>query len=245
MRLGTTNSLTVLRFRFLAFAAFGIALAVAGFFPTYFRPLLIDNASFASIYHVHGLFGAAWLILFLCQTLFVQNGRLALHRSAGILGIGVVLGVMITLPWVAYEEVSNQLRGDQGTTDFVLGPVLDALTFGVLTGVGFMKRKDPNAHKRWMLLATVLLLWVAWVRLRYYFPAFPHNFNVFSFGLGMAPIPVFWLLDRMTTGAVHPVLLWGGIGLLLEQGLQLLFFGTQGWSALAHAVYQALTHLLA
>jgi hypothetical protein len=89
-----------------------------------------------------------------------------------------------------------------------------------------------------MLLATILLLWVAWARIRYYFPAFPGNFEVFGFVFAMAPIPLFIWLEWRARRRVHPVLLFGGMGLIAQQGLQVLFYGSDSWSYLARHAFE-------
>jgi hypothetical protein len=44
--------------------------------------------------------------------------------------------------------------------------------------------------------------------------------------------------DRFVRGAVHPVLLFAGGGLILEQSFELLVFDTPFWRATAEALFE-------
>lgn len=225
---------------YLIFGVIGVFVSLIGFFPTYFRPVLIEARTFPAIFHLHGFFGAAWVLLFLTQTLLIRSRQRAVHRRLGFAGGIVALGVVLTLPLVAYTQISMDIAAGGGKVSNVLGPTLDSLMFAFLVTCGIALRRNPGSHKRFMFLATTLLLWVAWVRWRYFFPEFPGNFTFFGFFLAMSPIPVLWLYEWKTLGRIHPVLLFGGLALLLQQGLQVLTSESELWASLAQVLFERL-----
>jgi len=208
---------------YLRFAILGIAITIIGFVPTYFRPLS-EGSSFALLYHVHGLFAASWLILFLVQSFLINKHNPKLHMKLGFLGAFIATGVVISLHRVGFVTATRELQtgAGLGSQTFLGSGLLDPLTIGALITVAMIFRKKPEVHKRLMLLATIILLWVSWVRLRYYFPPFEGNFDLFGFVFAMSPIPFFWIIERRTSGKIHPTMWKVGLLVILEQGLQVL-----------------------
>ncbi|MEM9078836.1 MAG: hypothetical protein AAGC43_17480 [Bacteroidota bacterium] len=205
---------------YLRFAVFGIAITIIGFIPTYFRPL-VEAKSFDPIYHIHGFFSASWLILFLVQSALINRANHKLHRKLGWLGIVVSIGIVITLQRVGFVTATREIETGIGLgAQTFLGTVLDSLTMGTLIIIAIVLRRKADIHKRLMLLATIIMLWVAWMRLRYYFPPFPGNFDLFGFVFAMLPIPIFWWIERGALGKIHPTMLKVGLMVILEQGIQ-------------------------
>ncbi|MEM1264070.1 MAG: hypothetical protein AAGH76_16855 [Pseudomonadota bacterium] len=218
----------------------GIVVAVTGFNGTYIQPVLIGTKELPPVYHWHGFFAALWLLTFLMQSALISARRVTTHRRNGLIGAVAAFGVVATLPMVSFAEVQRVIDAGGESVDNLVGPILDAITFGLLVIAGIATRRRPETHKRWLLLATILLLWVAWVRLRHYFPQFEYNFEVFAFVIGMAPIPIFWWIEWRGQRTVHPILLYGGLAVLAEQGLQTVAYGSTLWSNTACWLYDVL-----
>ena len=228
---------------YFKFACFGIILTIIGFIPTYFGPIISTGKEFEMVFHIHGLFGALWLLLLLSQTFLIHSGNRAVHKKLGYVSVVVAIGIFVTLQMVglrSYELIA--LETGDADISFVITPFLDSLTFAALYIGAIYYRKKPQIHKRLMLLATILLLWVAWVRLRHYLPPFPGAFPLFGSVLGLMPIPVIWLIEYIKTKKVHPAMLYGGIFVICEQWMQVLFVSDQSpfWKSLSTDVYNLL-----
>ena len=90
-------------------------------------------------------------------------------------------------------------------------------------------RGNAPAHKRLMLIATIVLVTAAIAR----WPVVGQYGPLAYFGvtdLFLVPIAV-W--DFRTRGRVHPVTLWGGLLIIASQPLQLAIMGTEGWVVFA------------
>ena len=73
---------------FVWMAAFALLIAVAGFAPTYWLPM-VGGRSFPPILHIHGTIFLAWNSLYLWQCWLVATNRTADHRQWGLVGISV------------------------------------------------------------------------------------------------------------------------------------------------------------
>ena len=226
---------------YLYFAFLGIAIAIVGFIPTYFGPLATGSEKFSWIMHVHGLFGALWLTTYLIQTWMININQKRLHMRIGYIAVFIAVGVVVTLQMVAFDAVNIGVSKGKDVIPNILGPILDSIAFAFLFGAAIYFRKKSEVHKRLMLLATILVLWVAWVRLRHYFPPFPGAFNFFGFFLGMMPIPIIWIVEYLKTRKIHYVMLYGGVAVIAEQGFQILFYDSHYWRMTSNAIYDYLS----
>lgn len=132
--------------------------AFAGFARTYYLAGLTSAKLPAPIVHVHAVLQTAWMLLLLVQMLLVSAKRVSLHRKLGIAGF-LLAAVMVP---VAVMLVANELhrfasQGDAALS-FSLVPFWEVSNFAVLAGSAFALRRNPVAHKRLIILATVAMM---------------------------------------------------------------------------------------
>lgn len=235
MATATTRRIPRNRF-FMAMAWLVLAAAVVGFTRTFFLPLA--NGSFKPLpsVHLHAVFLFGWVALFFAQATLVRTRAIAWHRRTGVLGMLLALGVAATTIMVGIEGAHRDFAAGGGelATSSVVGVFAAMLVFLLLVGLGVHFRRRPDYHARFMLLATLHVLWPAWFRFRHFFPSVPFPEIVFALILADIWIVVAMLRDWKVLGHVHPVLLWGGLALIAEHVTEVLLFDTSGWRALAH-----------
>jgi hypothetical protein len=91
-------------------------------------------------------------------------------------------------------------------------------------------RRDPQAHKRWMVLATVNLLGAAFAR----WPGVASLGSPFVyFGLADLFIVALAIWDFRSRGRLHGATLWGGLAIILSQPLRLALSETDAWLGFA------------
>jgi hypothetical protein len=210
-----------------------------GFGRTYAAPMIRGSFVGPRILHVHGAFALGWVLLFIAQPLLVRWRAFSAHRALGYVGVALALAVAGTMvPAGLYQAVRDADAG-LGTVAIssLLGVVTSAILFMALVAAGVVARRDREAHSRWLLLATLLVIWPAWFRFRHWFPNVPHPDLWFGVVLPMAWVMIAIIRDRVVRGAVHPVLLFAGSGLILEQGFELFAFDTPLWRATAGALF--------
>jgi uncharacterized membrane protein YozB (DUF420 family) len=163
-------------------AAAGLAVALAGFTPTFFLPSLRGEFRAPPIVWVHGALAFGWILMFVAQTQWIRRRAIRMHRRIGYGTAGIALGLVATgVPvglWATGRDLAAGL-GDVARGQFV-NILVELAVFGALVGAAVWLRRDPDWHKRLMLLATLSVLGPAWFRLRHWFPSVPNPLVTFS-----------------------------------------------------------------
>lgn len=219
----------------------GVALlAVAiGFGRTYAAPMARGTFDAPGWVHVHGALALAWVVLFAAQPLLVWRRQLGWHRRVGRLGLPLAVGVALTMVPAGVFQATRDAAAGAGAAGIssLLGVFTSGALFVALVAAGIATRRDREAHARWLLLATLVVVWPAWFRFRHWFPGVPRPDVWFAIVLAYLWIAVAIVRDRVVRGAVHPVLLWGGAAVVLEQSLEVVAFDAPWWRAAAHALH--------
>lgn len=214
-----------------------VLLAVAiGFGRTYAVPVAHGTFAAPSWVHVHGALALTWVLLFLTQTVLLRTHAARWHRRIGVVGLPLALAVASSMVPAGMVQVAREIKAGADASS-MLGVVTTGVIFAALVTAGILARRDREAHARWMLLATLHLVWPAWFRVRHYFPTVPQPEVWFGFVLPYLWIGVAAARDYRVRKSVHPVFRWGGTAVVVEQGLELLAFGSPWWRATAEGLY--------
>ncbi len=227
---------------FLFMGALGVAAMVLGFGGTYFLPVARGEFDGPWWLHVHGALAIGWVLLFALQPVLVHRRQLRWHRRLGQSALPLALAVAATMIPAGMAQVRRELA--LGLGDTAISAILGVLTSGVLfvglVTAGYRARRTPEAHARWMLLATIVVLWPAWFRFRHFLPWIPRPEIWLALVLSDVWIVVAMVHDRIVRGAVHPVLRWGGLVVILWQVAEVLSFDQPWWRTLARSLWQVL-----
>ena len=214
----------------------GMSIAVvmtvfAGFAPTYYLRPLFTTAPLKPLLHFHGLVFTSWLVLFVVQTTLVAAHRTDIHRRLGLVG-GVISALMVLVGVTTALMRAKQDITVPGTPAlvFLTVPLGDMSVFAILVAAGFYFRRQPDVHKRLMLLATISILAAATGRLPF---AFAQNSPVGFFGLADLFIVLCLLYDLITLRRIHRATALGGLLIVASQPLRLMIGGTHAWLVVA------------
>lgn len=220
---------------FSAMAASILIAVFVGFARTYFLRAALPVPTPAPLgltplIHLHGLLFTGWGVLLFVQARLVAARRIDLHRRLGMVGVALAVLMVGIGTLVAIHAV---LRGvapfGMDPRRFLIVPLFAIGLFALFVVAGVRARRDPQTHKRLMLLATIALLPPAIARW------------VLQLGLGppvvlaiatlfLVPLVV-W--DLKTRRHLHPVTLWGGLLLVISGPLRLVLARTDGWLAIS------------
>ncbi len=182
----------------------------------------------------HGALSIAWMVLFFVQTLLITSDRRAVHQKLGVAGLFVAAGVavsgvtaillaiprLIALanppdPSIVIAENLPSFSGDVGVF----------MAFSVAVGGAAYYRRRPETHKQLMLVASMLIIPPAIVRIwlwsgvenamEFWFPATENALAVLIIG-------GYWLIRRRPPW----VLLGGFAAAFLLYGVMFGFGGT-------------------
>ena len=228
---------------FLPAVLIGMVLAIVGFWPTYFGPLLAGTVHEPTIIHIHAMVMVTWLVLFMAQAWFAASGRVRLHIRLGpwVMGFGIVL-VVVGLLAISEGFAARLASGDVFRAQrWLFGTLRDLVFFVPFLVAGWVYRRRPEIHKRVMLVATTILVLPAVGRMT--FLGFP--VALWKFML-VWPLPVYlaMLHDFRTKRMVHPVYVIG-IAAMLAMRLVLPLGTSRAWQAVAAhvtAFYQTPAH---
>ncbi len=207
-------------------------IVIAGFSLTYLKPMISGSFSARPLVHIHGIMYFAWMILFVAQAFLVKSGNTRLHKRLGIAGFCLAAGMIVA--GVAVAITGAQLRsatlsaGGLTAKQFLIVPLTDMILFATFLSFSLANLKNPETHKRLMILATVSLLPAAFGRLM------PITFgitNPFAILLAEESILLAGILyDIVVRKKIHPVYYWAG-GLMVIIHLTRFPMATSDWWA--------------
>lgn len=219
------------RLFFTGMAGAAAVVVFAGFAPTYYLKGAFGGRELAPLLHVHGLIFTSWIVLFIVQTALIASRRTPVHRRLGVAGGVLAAAMLVVGPMAAIDAARRGFTppGGPPPLTFMIIPLGDILVFAVLVGTALYLRRQPQTHKRLMLLATLALLTPAIARLPGIAAAGPPAF----WGLTDLFILACFVYDRVTRGRIHPAFKWGGAFVLVMQPIRLIVGGTLPWLAFA------------
>lgn len=196
---------------FVASAVVALALPAIGFGRSFVVPWSRGQLTPSPVVVVHAAAFFAWVVLLLVQVLLVRQRRLAVHRRIGWVGVGLVALMVVTGLAVALGSTARALAhgGGPAASGFLLRLFLDLGLFAALAGLGIAARRRPDAHGRWMLLATMSLMAAASARV----PLLVDHPTAVMLAL-VASLAVY---DIAVARRVHAATLWGGASLICVQ----------------------------
>jgi hypothetical protein len=231
---------------YVRMAAIFVAVAVVGFAPTYWVPMLRGTLDVPPFAHLHAAVFYGWTLLFLKQTLLAASGRVARHRELGVAGVALATAMLL----VGLGLSVNSLRRfeaaglSESGRAFAIVSVSAITLFAALFTVAVFNVRRPDVHKRFMLVATASLLQAAVARWFVYFlapdvPAGaivpPPSINVTVLPAILVDLLIVWAMlhDRRTIGHVHRTYWIAGAAVVATQILRVPLSSTAAWSHVA------------
>ncbi|WP_395612255.1 hypothetical protein [Allosphingosinicella sp.] len=230
--------------RFYVAMAFTACAAVAiGFSTTYFLPLARGGFAGPTVAHVHGLLFMTWVALLLVQGLLVRRRNTRLHRKLGLVALPLALAMAASGLGIGVHAVTRDLAAGGGAeaVSQLMGVATAMATFVLYVAIALALRKQPDWHKRMILLATIAILWPAWFRFRHLMPWLPRPDIWLAIVVSDSLILIAMLRDKVKFGRVHPAYLIFGLLLIADHVGETLLYDGPAWRVAAQALYGLLT----
>ena len=142
---------------FLAMAAMIWAGMFLGFGSDLARHFATPHVAYPPVVYFHAVAFGGWLVVFTTQIWLIRGRRLNLHRQLGTLAVALA-AIMIALgPATAFAMQRARLGTSESDPPFLASQLLSILSFAGLAAWAFAARRNPSAHKRLMLLATLAI----------------------------------------------------------------------------------------
>jgi hypothetical protein len=184
--------------------------AIAGFGPTYFFKPFHPSPPLSPLLHIHGLVFTAWLLLLIVQSGLVRAHRVDLHKRLGIAGAVLAATLVVLGLMVAVYAARRGTKGDgMNALGFMIFPFGQVLLFAGFIGAGLWKRRQPELHRRLILMATICLMTPAISRM-------VDKRAVLAMFLTLIFVVVAMIHDWKSRHRVHPIYIWGGLLILIS-----------------------------
>lgn len=219
------------------------AVVFAGFARTYYLAAFHDAARpvLTPVVHLHGALSTAWILLLIVQARLIAHGRRDIHRLLGMTGVAIGAATLVTGLFIAINsERRVHTTATAGTLAdpyvFLIFPFASVGLFALFATLGVLKRNRPEAHKRFMLLATVNLIVPALARM-----VTQATQGAVAGVIGATVLLNVFLVamvvhDLSTRGRLHPVTLWGGVAMVLSEVLRFAIGFSAPWQAFARTL---------
>jgi hypothetical protein len=135
------------------------ATVLYGFAKTYFLAGMVAAPLPNRLIHIHGAAFTLWMVLLAVQVGLVTIRKVQWHRALGLAGFGLACA-MVVLGVLASTDALRRGSAPLGLTakTFYIIPISDILVFSVLVFFAWQARRQPAAHKRLILIATIGLM---------------------------------------------------------------------------------------
>ena len=227
---------------YFGFGLVGLLVVALGFGVTYVLPMVRRTFSAPWFVHFHGASALAWILLLVGQSALVRGRRTPLHRRLGQLALPLALVIwtsgIATAVWAAQRDLPNQ---GTAATSSLAGTVSGLSLYLLLVIAAVATRRKPDWHKRLVMLATIQVLWPAFFRLRHLLPTIPYPDVSFALVMAYSPILVAALRDHLRYAKIHPVWLFVGPALVIEQSVEFAFFDRGPLRLFGQWIYAFLT----
>ena len=133
------------------FVAF-LVLTVWAFWPSYFARMFEQPNVW---FHAHGIVLALWLGMLVAQAQLIRTQRRSLHRQLGKLSYVVAPAVVVVTAVFVQQRVSASVAGRADlpamALHFLALTLLSLVAFAVFYALAIARRRDSQAHARWMV----------------------------------------------------------------------------------------------
>jgi hypothetical protein len=197
-----------------------LVIVLVGFSPTFYLRAFYDVPAIPPYVYAHGVAMTAWFVWLCVQTTAVFNGRIALHRKLGM--IGVTIGAVVLLSGtITALKLAPRLLEKYGNIDsdlpqiagIVWGNLAGMVAFGGFLFLAYLYRQTPEIHKRLMLLASISITLQALGRIAKFSMIDLPEGPFVLLGLLMLLV-MLGIFDKRSIGRVQRVTWIGGCALL-------------------------------
>lgn len=207
-----------------------LVIALLGFWPRYFGPLILKGDLHpVPIIHLHAFVFTGWLILFITQAWLAASGRIATHMKIGRYLIWWGALILIVGWATAFDRFGARVAlGDiEGAQRRLLAPLTDLLFFAPFLVAAWFYRRKPEIHKRLIIVATSTLLIAAVHRFVFFGTQPPPLPQLLA--LWLSPILLGMIYDFVKQRIVHPVYVIGIGAILIMKFARAWIFDTQAY----------------
>jgi hypothetical protein len=217
-------------------------VVVTGFSHSYFMAGMVRAPLPNPLVHIHAAVFTLWMILFLVQTGLVSARRVAWHRTLGIAAYCLPLAMVPLGTVTGFDELRRERVFDAATglanvpresAIFFAESLFGIALFAVVIFASWRARRNPAAHKRLVLYATIGLASGALIR----FPWRRMGLGMLGGNAAVLALALLLLLvvayDLVSLRRIHGASLWAAPLTFAVSALTIPMATTWWWQAFA------------
>lgn len=228
------------RYFYVGLGVLSFFFVALGFSYTYFIPMAAGKFSAPLLYHIHGALYFLWILLVIAQPLLITQRSVRIHRKIGYVGFGLAIVMFFSGVVMAIVSGSRIVAAGDGDTAraFLIVPFTDMLLFGTFIGLSLTALKNPETHKRLIILATLAILPAAFGRILGVNGIDPSTAAGFIIALLLKEsLLILGILhDLSFKRKIHPVYIWGGLAVVIIHIGRDLLGGMSWWTDIARKI---------
>lgn len=221
----------------VAILVFAIWLAILlGFGIDLVQRARTSGLSFPLVIHLHAVAYTSWLLLLAAQVRLVRTRCVAVHRRLGRAALLLMPLMLVLGPAAVISQVASNPYMPDRWIAWMSVQFTDALGCVVLLVAGLLKRRDPAAHKRLMLMGTIAVtepgfsrIWAMALEARWGEGYVPLYFSTYV-GTLILVIAV-GAYDLATRRRLHPAYVGAALWIFANQALAVWLFYQPFWLA--------------
>lgn len=234
---------------FQAFAALIAVIVFVGFAQTYYLSGVLKVPQWKAgiapphpwMVEIHGAIFTSWVLLLVVQTSLTRAGRVDLHRKLGVAGMVLAFLLVLAGVGVISESIARHFRPGDPRISPAAAQALWLAGFAVLVLFAYVQRRNPRAHKRLMLMATIILLPAPLTR----WPVLIAGNFPRAMGCCYALMILVACYDLWSTRKIQAATIWGSIPFLVTHPpIVIIFVKSALWFRVAVQMQAMGRHML-
>ena len=193
------------------------AIVVYGFSHTIGEDLLHASPIPPFILWIHAIVYPAWVIFFIVQSGLVRTHHVRVHRTLGWFGVALAV-TMVVVGLITVIQMDRFVRDEQHyapIVPFLIVQIADLPFFAATFTAAILKRRQPEFHRRLMLVAYCSLVGAAFSR-------FPHMPITLTAACAEALVMLGVVRDLIVNRRVHKAYLYTLPIMVVYQNLAML-----------------------
>lgn len=203
-----------------------LLVVLVGFSRSFYLRPLGPEPPLSGALKLHGITLTLWAGILFVQTALVHARKVRLHRRIGFMGVLVAAAAVLSSAWILALRDAPYLQEAPGRG---FGNLMSLVAFALCIGIGAWLRRRPQAHRRLMIMGSIVAVAPALSRIFYQPAGASGPATVVATLSLLASVLVYDLVDRRrphaaTVGALALIF-------LVAPGITFLLMETGFWPA--------------
>jgi hypothetical protein len=133
-----------------------IALALLGFWPTYFSKFFNGAVDFNFYYHFHFAMSSLWIALLIVQPILIKKKKLPIHRQIGKLSFVILPMFLISVILLKHKLIGGEITEGSGASMWFLFKNL--MIISVMFTLAMVNKHNMQIHARAMIATGIVFI---------------------------------------------------------------------------------------